>query len=202
MRLYHSPTSPFVRKVMVLLHESGASDRVTLVNAMGSPLDPGTLPVDRNPLDKVPALERDDGPTLYDSRVICRYLDEVLGAGLYPDSPRLWDTLVLEATADGMTDATVLMRYESHVRPAAARSPEWVEAQWSKVDRSLSALEDRWTSHLAGPIEIGQIALGAALGHLDFRQSERDWRTGRPALSAWFDRFNARPSMQQTSPKA
>lgn len=87
MRLYHSPTSPFVRKVMVLLHEVGALDRVTLVPAAGTPLDPGTMPVDRNPLGKIPALERPEGPTLYDSRVITRYLDETLKAGLYPPAP-------------------------------------------------------------------------------------------------------------------
>jgi glutathione S-transferase len=205
MRLYHSPSSPFVRKVMVLLHEADATDRVTLVPVMGTPLDPGTLPVDRNPLGKIPALERDDGPTLYDSRVICRYLDDLLGAGLYPAAPRLWDTLVLEATADGMTDAAVLMRYEMHVRPAAARSSEWLEAQWAKVDRALTALEERWTSHLSGhpsgSVDMGQIAVGCALGYLDFRQAERDWRSGRPGLSAWFDQFNTRPSMLQTAPK-
>jgi glutathione S-transferase len=201
MRLFHSPTSPFVRKVMVLLHEAGATDHVTLVPAAGTPLDPGSMPVDRNPLGKIPALERDEGPTLYDSRVICRYLDDRLGAGLYPAAPRLWDTLVLEATADGMTDAAVLMRYEMHVRPAAARSSEWVEGQWAKVDRALTALEDRWASHLSGPLDIGQIAVGCALGYLDFRHAERDWRASRPLLSAWFDRFAARPSMLATAPK-
>jgi glutathione S-transferase len=201
MRLYHSPTSPFVRKVMVLLHEANATERVMLAPVMGTPLDPGTLPVDRNPLGKIPALEREDGPTLYDSRVICRYLDDTLGAGLYPAAPRLWDALVLEATADGMTDAAVLMRYEMHVRPAAARSPEWLEAQWAKVDRTLTALEERWISHLSGQVDMGQIAVGCALGYLDFRQAERDWRNGRPGLAAWFDHFNARPSMLETAPK-
>jgi glutathione S-transferase len=200
MRLYHSPTSPFVRKVMVLLHEAGATDRVTLVPVMGTPLDPGTLPVDRNPLGKIPALERDDGPTLYDSRVICRYLDDVLDAGLYPAAPRLWDTLVLEATADGMTDAAVLMRYESFVRPAPARSPEWLEAQWAKVARALDAVEARWTSHLVGPLDLGQIAMGCALGYLDFRHAERDWRKDRPALAAWEQGFAVRPSMAATRP--
>jgi glutathione S-transferase len=202
MRLYHSPTSPFVRKVMVLLHEVSATDRVALVPATGTPLDPGTMPVDRNPLGKVPALERDDGPTLYDSRVICRYLDDLFCSRFYPDVPRLWDTLILEATADGMTDAAVLMRYESHVRPAAARSTEWLEAQWEKVDRSLDALEDRWTSHLSGPVDMGQIALGCALGYLDFRHAERTWRDGRPKLADWEAAFAARPAMVATRPTA
>ncbi len=202
MRLYHAATSPFVRKVMVLLHEARALDRVTLVPASGTPLDPGTLPVDRNPLGKIPALERPDGPTLYDSRVITRYLDDRLGAGLYPPAPRLWDTLVLEATADGMADAAVLMRYEEHVRPAASRSPDWSEAQWHKIDRALSAVEGRWISHLHGPLDMGQIALGCLLGYLDFRQPARDWRAARPALAAWWQAAADRPAFRATAPAA
>ncbi|WP_135450080.1 glutathione S-transferase [Tabrizicola caldifontis] len=200
MRLYHAPASPFVRKVMVLLHEACATDRVEIVPVAGTPLDPGTLPVDRNPLGKIPALERPDGPTLYDSRVICRYLDDLLGAGLYPAAPHLWDMLVLEATADGIADAAVLMRYEDHVRPPAARSSEWVEAQWAKVSRALAAIEGRWLSHLRGPLDMGQIGLGCALGYLDFRHAGRDWQAAHPALAEWWGAFSARPSMKATAP--
>lgn len=184
----------------VLLHEAGASDRVTLVPASGNPLDPGTLPVDRNPLGKIPALERPDGPTLYDSRVITRYLDDLLHTGLYPAAPHLWDTLVIEATGDGIAEAAVLMRYEMHVRPEASRSPDWVEAQWQKIARALAAVEERWTSHLEGPLDMGQIALGCALGYLDLRHAERDWRRDHPALAAWWQGFAARPAMVATHP--
>ena len=201
MKLYHAPASPFVRKVMVLLHEAGAVDRVTLVPASGTPLDPGTMPVDRNPLGKIPALERPDGPTLYDSRVITRYLDDRLGAGLYPPPPRLWDTLVLEATGDGIAEAALLMRYELTVRPEGTRSPDWAEGQWRKIDRALSAVEDRWPSHLTGPLDMGQIALGCALGYLDLRHSDRDWQRGHPTLAAWWTRFAARPAMIATAPE-
>lgn len=200
MKLYHAPASPFVRKVMVLLHEAGATDRVALVPVAGSPLDPGTLPVDRNPLGKIPALERPDGPTLYDSRVITRYLDDLLQAHLYPAAPRLWDTLVIEATGDGIAEAAVLMRYEMHVRPEATRSPAWAEAQWGKIARSLAALEERWMSHLSGPLDMGQVAVAAALGYLDFRHAERDWRTAHPGLAAWYEAFRTRSSMQLTAP--
>lgn len=202
MRLHHSPTSPFVRKVMVLLHETGTLSSVTLVPAAGTPVDPGTMPVAHNPLGKIPALERDTGPTLYDSRVICRYLDELAGAGLYPQGNRLWDSLTLEATADGMMDAAVLVVYESRLRPEEMRFATWTEGQWSKVDRALTALESRWISHLSGPLDIGQIAVGCALGYLDFRHAARDWRAGRPALAEWFAAFAARPSMQATLPPA
>ncbi len=200
MKLYHAPASPFVRKVLVLLHEAGGTDRVTLVPALGNPLDPGTIPVDRNPLGKIPALERPDGPTLYDSRVITRYLDETLRAGLYPAAPRLWDTLVIEATGDGIAEAAVLMRYEMHVRPEPTRSSDWAEAQWQKIARALAALEDRWMSHLSGPLDMGQIAVACALGYLDFRHAERNWRETRPALAEWSASFSARPSMQLTAP--
>ncbi|KAF0113924.1 MAG: glutathione S-transferase-like protein [Rhodobacteraceae bacterium] len=200
MKLFHAPASPFVRKVMVLLHEAKATDRVTLVPASGTPLDPGTMPVDRNPLGKIPALERPDGPTLYDSRVITRYLDDLLKAHLYPAAPRLWDTLVIEATGDGIAEAAVLMRYEMHVRPEASRSPEWADAQWDKIARALTAIEERWLSHLSGPLDMGQIAVGCALGYLDFRHAERDWRGTHAALDAWWTDFAARPSMQATAP--
>lgn len=200
MKLYHAPASPFVRKVMVLLHEAKAADRVSLVPVSGNPLDPGTMPVDRNPLGKIPALERPDGPTLYDSRVITRYLDDLLQAGLYPPTPRLWDTLVVEATGDGIAEAAVLMRYEMQVRPEATRSAAWAEAQWAKIARALAALEDRWISHLSGPVDMGQVAIGAALGYLDFRHGERDWRSARPGLAAWYEAFRTLPSMQLTAP--
>lgn len=202
MKLYHAPASPFVRKVMILLHEAQAADHVSLVPVSGNPLDPGTLPIDRNPLGKIPALERDDGPTLYDSRVITRYLDDLLQAGLYPPAPRLWDTLVIEATADGIAEAAVLIRYEMHVRPEAARSPAWAEAQWQKIARAIATLEGRWMSHLSGPVDMGQIAVGSALGYLDFRLGERDWRGAHPGLAAWHAAFAARPAMLATAPTA
>lgn len=200
MRLYFSPTSPYVRKVMVLLHETGQLAEVELVSGSGSPVDPGTAPLEANPLGKVPALERPDGPALYDSRVICRYLDARADAGLYPDGARLWDTLTVEATGDGILDAALLMVYEGRLRPEELRFAPWVEGQWAKVDRALDVLETRWLAHLRGPLDAGQIAVGCALGYLDFRHGARGWRAGRPGLAAWFDSFVARPSMMATLP--
>lgn len=200
MRLYHSPTSPYVRKVMVVLHETGLSARVALIPATGTPVEPGSMPLDQNPLGKIPALERPDGPALYDSRVICRYLDAMAGAGLYPDAPRLWDSLTLEATADGILDAAILMVYETRVRPEEKRHTPWLEGQWAKIDRALDALESRWIDHLAGPFDIGQIAVGCALGYLDFRHGDRNWRTTRPHLAEWEAHSAKRDAMQQTLP--
>jgi glutathione S-transferase len=202
MRLYHSATSPYVRKVMVLLHETGQLDRVTLVGAAGTPVDHGTMPVDHNPLGKIPALERADGPAIYDSRVICRYLDDMAGSGLYPAGPMLWDVLTMEATADGILDAAILMVYETRVRPEDKRFDQWTEGQWSKVARSLDALETRWSGHLDGPLHMGQIAVACALEYLDLRHSARAWRGQHPHLAAWLAEFGERPSMRATQPPA
>lgn len=202
MRLFHSPTSPYVRKCMVLLHESGVLDQVELIAATGTPVDTGSMPLAQNPLGKIPALERDDGPALYDSRVICQYLDHLSGRKLYPAAPRLWDTLTVEATGDGITDAAILMLYEVRVRPEDKRYDPWVEGQWGKIDRALDALESRWISHLRGPLDVGQISVGCALGYLDFRHEARGWRLGRSDLAAWFEGFANRPSMMATMPPA
>ncbi len=201
MKLYHSTTSPFVRKINVLLAESGLASRVTLEPVSGNPLNPGTLPVHDNPLGKVPALVLDDGRVLYDSRVICRYLDTLAGGRFYPQGEALWDVLVLEALADGMMDAGVLMAYEVRVRPEASRSPEWIDAQWAKIARALDALEAQSLGLLNGPLTMGQIAVGAALGYLDLRQAARDWRHGHPGLAAWEAGFAARPAMVATRPQ-
>ena len=202
MRLFHSPNSPYARKCMVLLHETGLLDQVTLIAATGTPVDTGSMPLAQNPLGKIPALERGDGPALYDSRVICRYLDSLSDSGLYPAAPRLWDTLTVEATGDGITDAAILMVYESRLRPEDKRYAPWVEGQWAKIDRALDALESHWMDHLTGAPDMGQISVACALGYLDFRHGLRAWRQGRPHLAAWFDTFANRPSMQATLPPA
>jgi glutathione S-transferase len=200
LTLHHSPASPFARKVMILLHETGQSDQVTIAPAAGTPVDPGTMPVGLNPLGKIPALERPDGCTLYDSRVICRWLSDRAGGALYPPAPRLYESLVLESTGDGIMDAAILMRYEGVVRPEALRWAAWADGQWAKITRSLDALEARWMGHLAGPFCIGQAAVVAALGYLDFRFADRDWRAGRPALADWAARIAERPSVKATMP--
>lgn len=202
MRLYTSPTTPFGRKTAVLILEAGLTDRVEITHVSGNPLDPGSLPITRNPLGKIPALDRDDGPAIYDSRVICRFLDDMAQAGLYPAAPLLWETLTLEATADGILEAALSMVYEQRMRPADKRFPAWVDAQWGKIARALDAIESNWIGHLAGRLDMSHIALGCALGYLDFRLDARVWRQGRPQLAVWSDNFAQRPSMQATQPPA
>ena len=200
MRLYWSANSPYARKVLVLLHELDLMARVEVVPTAGGPLDPGTLPLALNPLGKIPTLERDEGPALYDSRVICRYLDALAGGRFYPAGVAQWETLTLEATADGIMDAALLMVYEDRLRPEDRRYPVWVETQWSKVSRALDVIEGRWLSHLSGPPDIAQIAVGCATGYLDLRHGARNWRDGRPGLAAWDASFADRPAMVATRP--
>jgi glutathione S-transferase len=202
MKLYYAPTSPYVRKVMVLLEETGQKADVELINVATTPVTADPALLAKNPLAKVPALERPDGPTLYDSRVITAYLDARGGDKLYPAGARRWDTLTLEATADGILDAALLMVYETRLRPEDKRMPEWVEGQWDKVARSISALDTRWMSHLNGPLDMGQIAVACALGYIDFRHGARAWRKGNDGLAAWYAEFESRPSMQSTVPPA
>lgn len=200
MKLYSAPASPFARKVRALVVEAGIPG-VELVAASVAPLQPGGLPSDLNPLGKIPALVTDEGQAIHDSRVICRYLDTLSGAGLYPPAPLLWQTLTLEATADGMMEAALLMVYEGRIRPEEMRYAPWVEAQWQKIEAALDVLERRWMDHLSGPVDMGQIAVACALGYLDFRLSARPWRAARPDLAAWEAEFSARPALAATLPE-
>ncbi|WP_204115008.1 glutathione S-transferase [Shimia biformata] len=199
MQLVYASASPFVRKVCATLHETGQVDDVDLLNVKTTPLTVAQEAAAANPLGKIPALIRPDGPAIYDSRVICRFLDARANAGLYPQN-RLWEVLTLEATADGIMDASVLVTYEGRLRPETQQSPDWVAAQWAKVIGALDAIETRWMSHLSGPLDMGQIAVGCALGYLDFRHDARNWRHGHDALAAWYAEFSQRDSMVKTAP--
>ncbi|MEM7407568.1 MAG: glutathione S-transferase N-terminal domain-containing protein [Pseudomonadota bacterium] len=204
MQLFYARPSPFVRKVMVMLAEAGQTDAVTLIDGFGSPVDPNAEVVASNPLGKIPCLVLDNGDTLYDSRVITRYLDARFGTALYPEGDALWRTLTLESHADGMLDASILCVYEVRCRAEGERSTDWVAGQRDKIARGLDALETRWLDYLNGPVEMGHLAIGCALEYLDFRREMGgwdDWRTGRPGLSDWIATVSARPSMQATRPE-
>ncbi|MEM1302921.1 MAG: glutathione S-transferase family protein, partial [Pseudomonadota bacterium] len=150
-----------------------------------------------NPLGKIPTLAREDGPAIYDSRVILRYLNDRAGGTLYPEG-RIWDVLTLEATAHGIADATVSMSYEARLRPEAEQSPGWIEAQWGKAARALDVVEARWMSHLYGPMDAAHIAMGVVLSYVDLRHDARNWRDTRPALAVWHEKFAQRASMTAT----
>ncbi len=199
MQLLHSPASPFVRKVRVAAIELGLAPRITLVPVQTAPVKTAPEVAGANPLGKIPALIRDDGPAIYDSRVICRYLDRLARGRLYPE-PRIWEVLTLEALADGIMDAAVLVTYEKRFRDEAQRHEGWIHGQIGRITRSLDALGEVWLSHLEGPLTAGQIGVGCALAYLDFRHGDLGWRDGREALAAWHGRFSERPSMIETRP--
>ena len=198
MKLIHSGTSPFVRKVSVMLLETGLDASVTKETVAITPLNPGEVVPAANPLGKVPCLLSDIGP-LFDSRVITRYLDTLhSGPKLYPEGNALWPVLTLEATADGILDAAVLMAYEARLRSEAQKSPEWIEAQWLKISRALAHLEANLEA--LTPLTMASIAVACALGYLDLRHDDRNWRTLAPKLADWEAGFAKRPSMQATMP--
>ncbi|WP_412073248.1 glutathione S-transferase [Tritonibacter mobilis] len=199
MKLYYSPASPFVRKVVLVLHETGQMDDVELLPVSTSVTGPDSALAASNPLAKIPALIREGGPTLYDSRVICEFLDARAGGVLYRGG---WDMKVLEATADGIMDAAVSMSYEKRLRPAEKQWDAWLEGQLSKVIGACAAIETRWMPLLSGPINIGQLAVAAALAYVDFRHPDAGWRNASPQLEKWFETFETRPSMQATRPDA
>ncbi|MEX2519449.1 MAG: glutathione S-transferase [Paracoccaceae bacterium] len=203
MQLFHAGPSPYVRKVMVVLEEAGKTGDVALIDGAGSPVAPNPAVIAANPLGKVPCLVRDDGPALFDSRVITRYLDAKYGAGLYPEGEAVWTTLVLEALADGVLDAALLCIYEVRTRPEETHSADWLAGQRGKISRSLDALERDWIDHLAGPVDMGVVGAACALEYLDFRAGMGgwgDWREGRPKLTGWQGGFASRPSMKATAP--
>ena len=201
MKLYHSATSPYVRKVMVVLHLTGQTGAAELVEGSGTPLAPNEGTCSANPLGKVPCLVTEDGLALYDSRVITRYLDARGKGGLYPEGEALWPVLAMEALADGMLDAAILVVYESRLRPGELRFAPWVQGQMSKIYRALGWLEGqagRWRDGW----DAGRVGVACALGYLDLRFSEMGWREGRPALAEWYERAAAAEAMRATAPPA
>ncbi|MBL4812992.1 MAG: glutathione S-transferase [Rhodobacteraceae bacterium] len=200
MKLLSSPTSPFVRKIRVMIIEADKSAGIELLEVATTPLATSPDVAAANPIGKIPALLRQDGPAIYDSRVIARYLDDLWQTEFYPKS-RLWELLTLEATADAICDSAVSMAYEVKFRSPEMQMPDWLEAQWAKIARALDVIEARWMSHLAGPLDAAQIAVGCALEYLDLRHEGRDWRASRPVLAAWQAAFAQRSAMLATVPQ-
>ncbi len=201
MKLYYAAASPFVRKVLIALRETNLLDQVELVPVTVNPLASGDIVPNHNPLGKIPCLELADGTNLYDSRVITRYISTLAPAtGLYPEDDTLWDALTLEATADGIMDAAVSMTYERRIRPEGMVFETYLDAQWQKIDRALSAIETRWMKQLNEQKNLPVLAVAAALGYVDFRHDDRKWRDTHPTLAAWEAEIRERPSLTATIP--
>jgi glutathione S-transferase len=202
VKLSYSAASPFVRKVLVAAFETGLAPRIERVPTTVAPNHVNAEYQRAQPLAKVPALTTDDGTVLYDSRVICEYLDSLhQGPKLFPAAGAArWTALRRQALGDGICDAAVLNRYETFLRPEEKRWDQWIDGQMRKVRGSLDALEAEAPA-LGDTVDIGAIAIGCALGYLDFRYASEHWRSGRPKLAAWYEKFASRASMQETQPK-
>lgn len=199
MQLIGAPASPFVRKVRLLIRETNQLDDVEEVTISTSPLHVDAKAQAGNPVGRIPSLIRPDGPALYDSRVITRYLDDRVKAGLYPDRD-LWDVLTLEATGEEIMTSTVALSYETRLRPEEKQWDDWIDSQWSKVIGGIDALQSRWMAHLNAPLNMGHIAVASALSYIDFRHDHRNWRQGHDALADWYADFSKRQSMIDTDP--
>jgi glutathione S-transferase len=197
MKLYVSPTSPFARKVRMAVLERGLAEAVEQVFV--NPFDNPPELVAANPLGKVPVLVQPDGTALFDSTVICAFLD-TLGTAprLIPEPPLAWPVLTGHALANGMLDAMFSIVIERR-RPEAERSLHWQNLWQAAVLRAADVLEAD-ASLLAGDLSLAQITIGAALGYADFRLPDIGWRTKRPNLAGWFTAFAVRPSMVATVP--
>ena len=198
MLLISSPASPYARKARALALIKGLSLKTQkkddyLAERGGS---------FANPLSKIPVLILDDGTAIYDSHVICEYLDaQSANPVLFPgDGPARWKTLTMGAMADGILDSALLLVYEKRYRPEEKWHPEWMAMQQGKIDTALDELEAATPSIGATP-DYGQLTLACALGYLDFRH-EGKWRANRPKLVKWFEDFHdAVPTFAETAPR-
>ena len=202
LTLLSHPFSPYGRKVKIAMALKGLKDRIEVVQVDTNPLDnPGITRV--NPLGKIPALVIDGDTAIFDSNVICEYLDTLAPAPvLFPKGGvERMRTLTLGSLADGILDAALLLVYEKRFRSEDKWHAPWQERQQLKIDRSLDFLERSPPAWTASP-DYGHLTLACALGYLDFRH-EGKWRSGHPGLVAWLDEFaKAVPAFEETTPKA
>ena len=201
MKLIGSVTSPFVRKVRVVMAEKKLDFTFVQENVWA----PDTTIQQTNPLGKVPCLVMEDGSTLYDSRVIAEYLDTLTPVCklLPPNGRERAEVKVWEALADGVLDAAVLVRLEKTLRPEAQQSQDWIERQWAKVHAGLRAMSEGLGEApfcMGNHYSLADVAVGCALGWIAFRFPEVAWRGDYPNLARLFDKLSERPSFKDTIP--
>ncbi len=197
MKLHWSPRSPYVRKVMIVAHEVGLADRIECVRTVVSMSQSAEELFTDNPLNKIPTLVLDDGTALFDSRVICEYLDSVSPKGtLFPlEGPGRWSARRGLALGDGLVDICMLRLMERN-KPEERRTPAVVGHNEKKAKATLDRLEADAGQLDSRPYDIGHVAIGTALGYLDFRFEADQWRDDRPHLTDWYAGFAARPAVQ------
>lgn len=196
MKILFSPFSPYVRKCLSVAHELGLHSRLSLLPSNAHPVQRDRAIIADNPLGKVPTFYTDDGLVLFDSRVICEYLNTTAGGTLIPaEGVARWQSLTLQALGDGILDAALIARYEDAVRPEALRWDTWRAAQLDKADTSLAYL-DAHPERLDGALDIGQITIACALWYLSLRFPDFAWIERYPKVAAWYATFSNRPSQQ------
>jgi glutathione S-transferase len=200
MKIYFSPASPFVRKCMVVAHELGLEGRIEKLDSAANPVNRDAKIRADNPLGQVPTFFTDGGEALYDSRVICEYLDALGGGTMFGTGGQRWTLLTEQALGDGLLGAALLTRYERVARPKELYWADWEKGQMGKVADTVDRIE-KLAPALGERVDIGTITFGCGLGYLDFRFPDFDWRSNHPKTAAWFETFNARPSMQATLPR-
>jgi len=200
MKLYYSPGSPFARKVRIVALETRLDKKIEMVNVALSPVAPNADVDKHNPVGKIPVLSV-KGIDLFDSPVICEYLDnQHKGRKLLARKGRdRWVALRQQAMADGLMDAAILARYEGALRPDDKRWGDWSQGQMKKINGVLDQLEAE-TKALKGKPTLGSISVACALGYLDFRFAANDWRSKHPKLAKWFNSFSKTPSVKATVP--
>lgn len=200
MKLHWSPRSPFVRKVMVCVHELGIVERIDTQYTLVSQSTANEDMLRVNPIGRIPALVLDDGSVLYDSAVICEYLDSKFGPKLFPaQGEARWDALRRHALANGMLELGILWLGERS-RPEQQRSPERQAACERKMRNALAAAEHDADRLRGSTPDIGDLTLGVALGYLDFRYAHLKWRDAAPKLAESYALLAARPSFVSTQP--
>lgn len=201
MQIFFASTSAYVRKVMVCATVLGLADEVERLDSAAHPVVRDDRIAAFNPLAKVPALRTESGICLYDSRVICEYLNARAQGDVFPpEGEARWRSLARQALGDGVIDAALLARYEFSARPPEKQWQDWADAQLKKVAAALADIERQVSGFSDRPDDIGLIAIGCALGYLDFRFAELNWRADHPLTTAWFAIFDAHPAMAATRP--
>lgn len=199
MKLLISLMSPFVRKVRIVAREAGFENEIEEIDVIVSPVVENVFVRSKNPLGKIPVLIRQDGIPVYDSPVICEYLDSLnKNKKLFPAiGENRWNALRHQALADGLLDAAVSLCYETSLRPDWLRWGDWIVGQQAKLDAALDMLNLE-SDFIEEDFNIGSISIICALGYLDFRFPTFNWRTGRDDLANWYNSQMDRPSVRAT----
>ncbi len=197
MKLYGAVLSPFVRMCLVTAHELGLKDKLTHVPASVSPIAINPDLAKLSPIGKIPVLETDHSHAIYDSRVIMEYLAHVGGSRSFipDDGVKRFRVLTLLALAQGIAEAAVALRYEQAQRPENARWPDFMERQKARINDGLNEIENHWLDALEA-VSAGSVAIACAIGYIDLRHADLNWRKTRPHAALHLDAFANRPSMQ------